>query len=338
MTTKKRKNKEQLEIFQKLIIQFANRTQEDDLNSGKGSTQTGGSFTEREGTRRYRLRDERGVEEEFLREVGICGLVDVQSNSKTASNTCIHPVDSRAASIQATDQNLPIEARIDALRWWIAEDNDAAAKFIASELNENALTSEWRRIVIYATEAVRFATLEFRTQVALSLLRNAEELRHSSSADDTPVVMCAIRRAGSILPRQMFFDLSPLLSPPDPIDTRLVTLQAINTMFLSTPPENSDFGVVTERVAMIAQKHWDLDVFKAGEISAIAIEATVAAVVLGNKRTKALADCAVRTGRRLLIGKLKRRLEEVKRHWETASSNSSCLACLLEAISRLGNT
>jgi SAM-dependent methyltransferase len=46
------------------------------------------------------------------------------------------------------------------------------------------------------------------------------------------------------------------------------------------------------RVTTLALKHWDEDVFKAGEISVIAIEATIAATVLGDARLSMAHEAA----------------------------------------------
>jgi hypothetical protein len=203
----------------------------------------------------------------------------------------------------------------DALRELMANDSAVAASFVDAELEKPILSEQWRRIVIYAAESVRFADPAVRAKVAVSLLRHARELRVSSSADDTPVVMCAIRRAGSILPQHLLTELSCFLSAPSPIDTRIVTLQAINSIILAAPLEGIDIGALCDRVTTLALKHWDEDVFKAGEISVIAIEATIAATVLGDARISQVIELANRTGRRLLIGKLKSRLQAVVTQW-----------------------
>jgi hypothetical protein len=79
--------------------------------------------------------------------------------------------------------------------------------------------------------------------------------------------------------------------------------------------EGIDIGTLGNRVTTLALKHWDEDVFKAGEISVIAIEATIAATVLGDARMSQVIELANRTGRRLLIGKLKSRLQAVVTQW-----------------------
>ena len=284
---------------------------------GKTSTLTAGTFTKEAGKKKYQLCDEYGTAEVFERDLDEQPSTDCQSNpSATATATEIVPnLDSRPASVRALDEDVPVESWLDALRELMANDSAVAASFVYAELEKPNLSEQWRRIVIYAAESVRFADPAMRAKVAVSLLRHACELRVSSSADDTPVVMCAIRRAGSILPQHLLTELSGFLSAPSPIDTRIVTLQAINSIILAAPLEGIDIGTLGNRATTLALKHWDEDVFKAGEISVIAIEATIAATVLGDARISQVIELANRTGRRLLIGKLKSRLQAVVTQW-----------------------
>jgi hypothetical protein len=297
------------------LMQIAEELQLSDICQGKTSTLAAGTVTGQEENQKWRLQTQHGLEVDLRQNLDEQPSTDCQSNPSATATEIVPNSDSRPASVRALDEGLAVEFRLDALRELMANDSVAAASFVYTELEKPILSEQWRRIVIYAAESVRFADPAVRAKVAVSLLRHACELRVSSSADDTPVVMCAIRRAGSILPQHLLTELSCFLSAPSPIDTRIVTLQAINSIILAAPLEGIDIGTLGNRVTTLALKHWDEDVFKAGEISVIAIEATIAATVLGDARMSQVIELANRTGRRLLIGKLKSRLQAVVTQW-----------------------
>lgn len=211
-----------------------------------------------------------------------------------------------------------IKWQLEALRERIVVDPKGASNFIALELGRLDLAEDWRRIVIYAAEAVRFEDVDIREKVASSLVRQSIQLRGSTSPDDVPVVMCALRRAGSILPESAVIELAPLLATdPYPINTYLAALQAIASVFYLAPPSDKvDVQCLADRAVMLAKSHWDVHVFKAGEISAIAIESTVVASILGDARAIEVARLAKAVQKPHLIAKLRNRLEEVAERWK----------------------
>lgn len=73
---------------------------------------------------------------------------------------------------------------------------------------------------------------------------------------------------------------------------------------------------LAQRSAAIARKHWDLDVFKAGEISALAIEATLVAAQLGAANATDCVELALATNRRFLLRKLQNLLVEIRDEWQ----------------------
>jgi|GEM_PF-1489613 len=301
---------------------------------------TAGTYSDSEGLRKYRLKDEHGTEDEFVRP-STKRPSDLQSNVGTAkhSDPPAPVTDERPqASLLATDSGLSSEQRLEALREWIASDPDAASQFVASELHRKDLQSNWSRIVIYAAEAIRFQDSRVREQVASDLLDHAMRLRDSRSSEDAPVVLCSIRRAGSIIPEGRVSEFLSLLTAGSPIDTRLVTLQAITAVFDCTPPTSTiDVQKLSERVVTLAEKHWDTDVFKAGEVSAIAIEATIAATVLGASQAIDLGTLALRTRRQLLVSKLRKRLQLIMQNWHSVSPRSHKVELIETMVSHLNS-
>jgi hypothetical protein len=78
---------------------------------------------------------------------------------------------------------------------------------------------------------------------------------------------------------------------------------------------------VARRATVIAEKNWDPDVFRAGEISALAIEATVATATLDPEAAKSLPALAAQTKRRLLLRKVCQRLADVRANWKQTSAD-----------------
>lgn len=224
--------------------------------------------------------------------------------------------------------------RLEALREWIADDPAAAGQYLIAELNQPSLEPDWRRIVIYAVDAIRFEDLAIRGSLATALLHHASELRQSNSPDDLPAAMCAIRRAGSILPEDRVDELLPFMNPMGFVDTRLVTLQAIVAIYSAAPP-NRDLTSIADRAGDLAMKHWDLDVFQAGGISALAIEATLVATMLGCRQLSQIADLANGVSRRLLMKRLKTKLDAVASAWESNGASASHVARLREFAGKL---
>ena len=322
------------------LLRSAISNRDEAVFSCQTASVTAGTYSESEGLRKYRLKDEHGTEDEFARP-SPRRPSDLQSNVGTVKH--LDPpapvTDERPhASLLATDRALSSELRLEALREWIASDPDAASQFIASELHRKDLQSNWSRIVIYAAEAIRFQDSRVREQVASDLLDHAMRLRDSRSSEDAPVVLCSIRRAGSIIPEGRVSEFLSLLTAGSPIDTRLVTLQAITAVFDCTPPTSTiDVQKLSERVVTLAEKHWDTDVFKAGEVSAIAIEATIAATVLGSSQAIDLGTLALRTRRQLLVSKLRKRLQLIMQNWHSVSPRSHKVELIETMVSHLNS-
>lgn len=321
------------------LLRSAMSSRDEAVFSGQTASVTAGAYSECEGLRKYRLKDEHGIEDEFVRPAPRRPS-DLQSNIGTVRHS--HPpapvTDERPqASLVAADGAMSSKQRLEALREWIASDPEAASQFVAAELRRNDLPSDWTRIVISAAEAVRFQDSQVREQVAFDLLQHSLRLRFSTLSEDLQVVLCAIRRAGSIIPEWRVSEFLSLLTAGSPIDTRLVTLQAITSVFNCTPPASTvDVRELAERVVTLAEKHWDADVFRAGEVSAIAIEATIAATVLGASRAIELGTLALRTRRPLLVGKLRKRLELIMKNWHSASLGSHQVQLIETMFSHLG--
>ena len=337
MAIKRKKTKRYVDEQTKLMslmLEFALRTQEQSIFNGQTTYLICGSRTEEGGKRKYQIRDDRGNEEQFERTVTPIVFEDAQSLVASEHQVPVALLDSRSVSSRVSDYTLDVEQRLEALREWLADDVQSVASYLLAELERTDVEPVWRRIVIYAVDTIRFEDVATRASLATALLHHASELRQSNSPEDLPAAMCAIRRAGSILPEDRVDELLPFLNRVGYVDTRLVTLQAIVAIYSSAPP-NRDLTTIADRAGDLAMKHWDLDVFQAGDISALAIEATLVAAMLGCRQLSQIADLANGVSRRLLMKRLKTKLDAVASAWDSNSVSPDQVGRLQEIAGKL---
>ena len=123
------------------------------------------------------------------------------------------------------------------------------------------------------------------------------------------------------------------LGPSRPIDTRLAALQAIVRIFEVAPPvQPADFLKLADCSIELATALWNPIVFTVGEISAIAIEATVASATLADERVLELVSFARTVGRPWVMKKLQRRFNELLSLWQNLPSASSSRLLLKDAL------
>ncbi len=177
-----------------------------------------------------------------------------------------------------------------ALRLCVESDEDRAATFLAGELGRDDIPVEWQDTLVLCAETVQFHEDVIRKRLWLRLLEIATHRR--MEADDAaakPIVLSAIRCLTSMIPLEELHRLLPLLEPPSPLETRLVTLQCISNVFEAGPPTASDqFVQLCDRVYELALKFLDRDWLIAGERAAIGLNAFQALACLGDRR---LATC-----------------------------------------------
>lgn len=189
----------------------------------------------------------------------------------------------------------PYEDRVTALQQWIIVDNDAAAQFVAEELQRGDLTAGWRNMLIYAAEDVRFPNEGDQRRVCRRLRELALELRNDTTAGIEQVVWSALRRFASLVPEDEAGSLIEFLNHRSVVDTRLAGLQSILCVFEITPPRDpTSLGGLADRVYGLAIKLIDPDVMTPGETSAIAEQAVHALAALGDSRVR---DCLERLRR-----------------------------------------
>ena len=290
------------------------------------------------GLKRYRLRDDAGRIEEIAVPLSNDDPQSLPLFEKpmVVVNERSSPLQRALASVRIRDASLTVHDRIEILQEWMADDNDAAAQFITQELTLDDLSSEWRNALIYAAEVVRFRDSDAKTGAVDVLLKHATQLRHSAERGVSEVVWCAIHRVGSIIPVQRASELSVFLGPSKSVDTRLAALQAIVRIFEVAPPDRpADFWELTDPAINLAKAMWNPIVFTVGEISAIAIEATVSSAALADERVLELVSHAREVNRPWVMRKLLKRFSELLVLWKNFPAASSSRMLVQEASVRL---
>jgi hypothetical protein len=279
-------------------------------------TLVAGIVEKKAGRRSFSLMDERGVNYE-LAEVGdqnSSKWADPQLRSdKSPSDESFAPQQEAGFRDRVNESSLSVESRLEAILEWASADMNAAAQFVLSELGNPATPTNWRNALVFAADAVRFDSSESRETVCTKLLQIARSMRGSQAQHHRPVVLCAIQRAGSMIPCSRVDELEDFLAPSGAIDTRLAALQTIVRIFEAVPPDNASLiAGISDRAATLAEKRWDVDVFAVGEISALAIEGTITIAALGDSRLGRLLDDAKSLGKSWVTRKLIRRLDEIR--------------------------
>jgi len=233
----------------------------------------------------------------------------------------------------ARDPDLPASSRLEAIIEWASEGGSEAADFVSSELDSLPTEAGWRNALVLAADRARFDSADARARASTALLQITRQMRDSNSQEDAQIVWCAIHRAGSIIPRHRVDEFEELVTAGSAVDTRLAALQSVVRVFEAEPADhNCPVAILCERAGALALKLWDRDVFVAGETSAIAIEGTIAVVVLGGQ-SDGLIDSALQLGRPWAIRKLRRRLEEIREFRRSENSDHLALDAALGRLS-----
>lgn len=220
------------------------------------------------------------------------------------------------SAVRAADEDLPIAERAAALKRWIEDDNHAAAVFVSQQLQEADDGEDWQFVLVFATESIEFVSDELQAEVASELRRIALALRGDGRPGVEPVVYCALARYGSLVDASNADGYVEFLDPAGYVDTRLAALKSIIHLFEMSPPRDTDAATrLRDRVAELAMKFLDGDVFLAGQNSAIAKEAIVAMAAVGDARLLELMRLALQVDRNWFRRELKRRLDELRALW-----------------------
>jgi hypothetical protein len=239
----------------------------------------------------------------------------------------------------ARDELQGTAARTDDLWAWIGLDNDSAAAFILEQLERDDFPDDWRYAIVFAAEDVRFISEQQQQRACHTLRELALELRATPTAKLDRVVWSALRRFGSLVPATQAGRLLEFLEHTGPIDTRLVALQCIGSVFSLAPPGDCcSLGGLADRVFQIADKVLDPDVLVAGETSAIAAEAFYALAALGDCRLAALVHRLKDFGGDWIsLGFLRQRLAAMLDNWrEHHGKSGPAFEHLHDCLAKMG--
>lgn len=263
-----------------------------------------------------RTLQESGARQETIRDLladAIAGLADLPESSLD-----VHLAHFDSSWDALSDESRPIAQRVAALWAGALTAECRMASYVAEQLVRPDITRPWQDALVLCAETLQFQDDEVRDHLWRRLLEIA--LQRRRDPDDTasrPIVSSAIRCVASMIPVNEVPQFLPLLDPPDPLETRLVTLQAIVNVFeLGPPTADNRLGPLRERVHELALKFLDRDWLVAGERAAIALNAVQALACLGEVR---LTDCISRVVAlrvNWFTRQLRQRLQETAQAWE----------------------
>ena len=264
-----------------------------------------------------------GYDEKGHRMTGSAKYVDAQSDAPKAAfdilrlASSVTSEDERDASEAAQDNSTSITDRVAALQEWIIVDNDAASEFILEQLERQNLQPEWCNALIYSAEDIRLPEASDRQRLCTRLREIALDMLEQLPPAEASVVWSAIRRFASLVPEERAGELVTFLYQKSQIDTRLVALEGVVTVFHSAPPATL-MGVerLSDRIFELTNKVIDSDIMTAGEISAIAEKGIHALAAIGDHRLEAALSKLKSLGWQWLRVQVRADLCELKTSWE----------------------
>ncbi len=217
---------------------------------------------------------------------------------------------------EARSTGVPIEGRIEALSALAQTEPEDVGRYVVEELSRDRLPDQWRDALITFAEHLLVEDALLRERFRQLLLDYAGRLRLSPRPRTCYVVWSAIRTYTSLISAAEAPSLLPLLGPPDPIETRLITLQGIVHLFEKKPAEDSKSATeLADRIYELANKFLDIDWLVPGEKATIGQVATQSLAALGDKR---LADCVSKVrslGKRWVTRMIAQKLEVLLEMW-----------------------
>jgi hypothetical protein len=173
-----------------------------------------------------------------------------------------------------------------ALLTLLEKDRDNRADVPTAPTEEEA--EKARRFVLSA-ERTQYAAPKDRQAIKRQLKEAAELLWRTNKRSSESVVWSAIRRYASMLSRSEVDTLRGFLDWRWPIDTRQVTLQAIQNVFEISPPSaGNEYQQLRNQVFQMAQAALQPATLAPGKPAALAMNAVAAVAALGDPR---LPEC-----------------------------------------------
>ncbi len=218
------------------------------------------------------------------------------------------------------NEKLPVIQRATALMDLVHSDSALATDHILELLRSTTMDEKWIPYVVYAAEELRFANPTDQDLVWKRLLNIAFEFRNRNEAAFERVVFSAIRRVASLLPEDQASELLPLLENTGSVDTRLVGLHAIKTVFSVFPSKDNCNRLLANRVNELAIKFIDRDVLIPGENTAIAEASVVALACLKSDQLKPRLEQVARLRLGWFSKILRRSLTQVADQWDQSAA------------------
>ncbi len=259
---------------------------------------------------KYRLRNEDGGIDEFTVPKVVDDTPAELLFDKDHSN-----VDSLLTRIR--DVDLGFDDRLSALHALLSIAPETASEAIEQQLSMiEDCSFEWHAAIVAVAESAPFAEPS-RDVIAKLLFQSADFFKNQDDDRSAEFCWCALQRAALLVSHESSRELLRFLTNSGFVDTRLAALQSIYGILEQSPdlPESVTKDLIS-RVLDLGKKTLDIDVFVAGEVSAIGIEATMVLACLCQVRSNPLFESVFLLDREWLIQNLKTRYSELITEWE----------------------
>ncbi len=278
---------------------------------------------------KYRLRNEGGGFDEFTIPDNVQATVpDLSSNHDSQDVSSL-----RQSVLDATTS---FDDRVSALHSWLSRSPDDVATFVKDQLqDQQRLEPRWHAELVRVSEATVFQDSDLELVAGL-LFQSANFFRHRDELSSAESCWSALQRAASLVPIERVGILAEFLTNDAVVDTRLAGLQAIYSVLELSPdiPADSRENLMN-RVLELGVKTLDPDVFVAGELSAIGIEATVVLSILSQDFPNRLIDAVIALNRDWVIDNVASRYHELIEVWKENAIRPEWMAVMLQESERL---
>jgi hypothetical protein len=282
----------------------------DFLKGNPSRVVTGTKMDSGSGLVKYRLRNEDGGIDEF----SVQEVVD----DKPAELLCDKDHSNiNSLLTRVRDVDLGFDDRLSALHTLLSIAPENASEAIEQQLSMiEGCSFEWHAALVIVAESAPFAEPS-RDVIAKLLFQSADFFKSQDDGRSAEFCWCALQRAASLVSHESSRELLRFLTNSGFVDTRLAALQSIYGILEQSPdlPESVTKDLIS-RVFELGKKTLDIDVFVAGEVSAIGVEATMVLACLCQVRPNPLFESVFSLDREWMIQNLKTRYSELITEWQ----------------------
>jgi hypothetical protein len=199
----------------------------------------------------------------------------------------------------------------------VAEEHRDLPAFLADEFERLEGSLDWKSLLVVVAERLKILEERNRAIIRRGLHRAAEDFLRTGDDYWSTIIWSAIRRYASMLPPDEAISLDTFLKWDDKaIETRIVSLIAVQTVFFNEPPLYEKYvRGIGDTVFAIASGAFGPEEPVPGDPAALAQECIYALAAIGDQRIRQCASWAIRWRKRWFTEQVLNGLREIAGRW-----------------------